>query len=120
MEATFYLIRRIRLPVKSVPKAVRNGEPKWIGLKNPAPKLLFRGHAKPGMEFNATTFQFMRDYLDATEEEMANTSDVANFYYNMSMRFPEATLLRSNEMNSNVFKGGREWYYSDEEDGEER
>ncbi|HVI41935.1 MAG TPA: MBL fold metallo-hydrolase [Anaerovoracaceae bacterium] len=83
-------------------------------------EVIIPGHAKPGVEFNKKTFQFMRDYIDATEEEMASTSDAANFYYNMAMRFPEATLLRSNEMNANVFKSAREWYYSDEEDGEER
>ena len=83
-------------------------------------EVVIPGHARPGMEFNNSTFGFMRDYIDATEEEIENTSDVANFYYNMAMRFPEATLLRSNEMNANVFKGGREWYYSDEENGEEK
>ena len=83
-------------------------------------EVIIPGHARPGMEFNDSTFKFMRDYLDATEEEMEKTDDPANFYYNMSMRFPKARLLRSNEMNSNVFKGGREWYYSDEEEGEER
>lgn len=79
------------------------------------------GHAKPGMEFNASSFQFMRDYIDATEEEIANTNDVASFYYNMEKRFPTAAINgKSNEMNAQVFKGGLEWYYSDQEEGEER
>ena len=96
------------------------GRAKWRAdidrLEKFGAEVIIPGHAKPGMEFDETTFKFMRDYIDATEEEMANTGDVANFYYNMSLRFPKARLLRSNEMNSNVFKGGREWYYSDEEE----
>ena len=36
----------------------------------------------------------------------------------MFKRFPDAVLLRSNEMNADVFKGGKEWYFSDEEEGE--
>lgn len=84
-------------------------------------EVIIPGHAKPGTEFNASSFRFMRDYLDATEEEIANTNDVASFYYNMEKRFPEAVINgKSNEMNAQVFKGGLEWYYSDAEDGEER
>jgi Zn-dependent hydrolases, including glyoxylases len=84
-------------------------------------EVIIPGHAKPGMEFNSGSFQFMRDYIDATEEEIANTSDVASFYYNMEKRFPEAVINgKSNEMNAQVFKGGLEWYYSDQEEGDER
>jgi len=39
------------------------------------------------------------------------------FFYNMCMRFPEANLIfLSNDMNSSVFLGGREWNWSDLED----
>ncbi len=101
------------------------GRAKWRTemdrLEKMGAEVIIPGHAKPGMEFNATSFQFMRDYIDATEEEIANTSDVANFYYNMEKRFPEAVINgKSNEMNAQVFKGGLEWYYSDQEEGEER
>ncbi len=101
------------------------GRAKWRAemdrLEKMGAEVIIPGHAKPGMEFNATSYQFMRDYLDATEEEIANTSDVANFYYNMEKRFPEAVINgKSNEMNAQVFKGGLEWYYSDQEEGEER
>jgi len=67
------------------------------------------GHQKPGMPFDSGSISFMRDYLIATEEEIARTSDVAGFYYAMVKRFPKANLFISNEMNANVFKGGMDW-----------
>lgn len=76
------------------------------------------GHAKWGEPFDGRSFDFTRSYIDATEEAIANTETTEEFYYNMAMRFPDALLLRSNEMNSAVFKGGREWYFSDDDDEE--
>jgi glyoxylase-like metal-dependent hydrolase (beta-lactamase superfamily II) len=67
------------------------------------------GHQRPGMPFDSSSFDFTRDYLVATEEELARTKDVASFYYTMVKRFPEANLFISNEMNANVFKGGMNW-----------
>jgi glyoxylase-like metal-dependent hydrolase (beta-lactamase superfamily II) len=67
------------------------------------------GHQKPGMPFDSSSFIFTKDYLRATDEELARTKDVAGFYYAMVKRFPDANLLISNEMNSNVFKGGMHW-----------
>jgi glyoxylase-like metal-dependent hydrolase (beta-lactamase superfamily II) len=67
------------------------------------------GHQKPGMPFDSSSFSFTKDYLIATDEELAKTKDVAGFYYAMVKRFPDANLLISNEMNSNVFKGGMNW-----------
>ena len=72
------------------------------------------GHQKPGMPFDSSSFTFTKDYLVATEEELAKTKDEANFYYAMIKRFPEANLLISNEMNAGVFKGGRNWNWKDE------
>ena len=76
------------------------------------------GHAKWGEPFDGRSMDFTIAYLDATEEEIANTNTPEEFYYNMFKRFPEAMLIRSNEMNADVFKGGKEWYFSDEEDDE--
>jgi hypothetical protein len=56
----------------------------------------------------------MKDYLVATEEVIAETTDEANFYYAMVQRFPEANLFISNEMNAGVFKGGKDWNWKDE------
>jgi glyoxylase-like metal-dependent hydrolase (beta-lactamase superfamily II) len=72
-------------------------------------EVVIPGHQKPGMPFDSTSFSFTKDYLVATEEELENTKDVAGFYYAMVKRFPDANLFISNEMNSNVFKGGRVW-----------
>jgi len=72
-------------------------------------EVVIPGHQKPGMPFDSSSFDFTRDYLVATEQELARTKDVASFYYAMVKRFPEANLFISNEMNANVFKGGMNW-----------
>jgi glyoxylase-like metal-dependent hydrolase (beta-lactamase superfamily II) len=72
-------------------------------------EVIIPGHQKPGMPFDSSSFDFSRDYLVATEEELARTKDVASFYYTMVKRFPEANLFISNEMNANVFKGEMNW-----------
>jgi glyoxylase-like metal-dependent hydrolase (beta-lactamase superfamily II) len=72
------------------------------------------GHQKPGMPFDSGSFSFTRDYLVATDEELAKTNDVAGFYYAMVKRFPDANLFISNEMNSSVFKGGMNWNWREE------
>jgi glyoxylase-like metal-dependent hydrolase (beta-lactamase superfamily II) len=72
-------------------------------------EVIIPGHQKPGMPFDSSSFDFTKDYLVATEEELGRTKDVAGFYYAMVKRFPEANLFISNEMNANVFKGGMNW-----------
>jgi glyoxylase-like metal-dependent hydrolase (beta-lactamase superfamily II) len=72
-------------------------------------EVIIPGHQKPGMPFDSSSFSFTKDYLVATDEELAKTNDVAGFYYAMVKRFPDANLFISNEMNSNVFKGGLDW-----------
>jgi glyoxylase-like metal-dependent hydrolase (beta-lactamase superfamily II) len=72
-------------------------------------EVIIPGHQKPGMPFDSSSCHFTRDYIVATEEELARTNDVAGFYYAMVKRFPEANLFISNEMNANVFKGGLNW-----------
>ncbi len=78
-------------------------------------EVIIPGHQKPGMPFDTSSYSFTKDYLIATEEEIARTSDEANFYYAMVRRFPEANLFISNEMNAGVFKGGKNWNWKDEE-----
>jgi glyoxylase-like metal-dependent hydrolase (beta-lactamase superfamily II) len=72
-------------------------------------EVIIPGHQKPGMPFDSSSFSFTKDYLVATDEELAKTNDVAGFYYAMVKRFPDANLFISNEMNSGVFKGGLDW-----------
>lgn len=86
----------------------------WIAdidkIENMGAEIIIPGHQKPGMPFDQSSLDFTRKYLMATEEELARQSDVAGFYYAMAERFPEANLIHlSNEMNANVFKGGRDW-----------
>ena len=73
-------------------------------------EVVIPGHQKPGMPFDNSSFNFTKDYLIATEEELAKTKDTGAFFYAMATRFPDANLIfLSNEMNSAVFKGGRDW-----------
>jgi glyoxylase-like metal-dependent hydrolase (beta-lactamase superfamily II) len=73
-------------------------------------EIIIPGHQKPGMPFDRSSLAFTREYLVATEEELARTNCVAGFYYNMAERFPAAHLIHlSNEMNANVLKGNRPW-----------
>ena len=77
-------------------------------------EVVIPGHQSPGMPFDNSSFIFTKEYLLATEEELAQTDDTANFFYNMAMRYPKANLLfLSNEMNAAVFKGGRDWEWRD-------
>ncbi len=78
-------------------------------------EVIIPGHQKPGMPFDASSFTFMKEYLKATEEELANTKDTGTFFMVMAKRFPDANLIfLSNEMNSAVFKGGRDWHWQEE------
>jgi glyoxylase-like metal-dependent hydrolase (beta-lactamase superfamily II) len=77
-------------------------------------EVVIPGHQKPGMPFDSGSYSFMKDYLTATEEELAKTKDIAGFYYAMVTRFPDANLFISNEMNANVFKGGRVWNWRED------
>jgi glyoxylase-like metal-dependent hydrolase (beta-lactamase superfamily II) len=77
-------------------------------------EVVIPGHQKPGMPFDASSFSFTKEYLIATDEELAKTKDEAGFYYAMVKRFPDANLFISNEMNSGVFKGGMNWNWKDD------
>lgn len=77
-------------------------------------EVIIPGHQKPGMPFDSSAYSFTKDYLIATDEEITNTKDVAGFYYAMVNRFPDANLFISNDMNANVFKGGRVWNWRED------
>jgi glyoxylase-like metal-dependent hydrolase (beta-lactamase superfamily II) len=77
-------------------------------------EVVIPGHQKPGMPFDSSSFGFTKDYLIATEEELANTKDEAGFYYAMVKRYPDANLFISNEMNAGVFKGGMDWNWRED------
>ncbi|MGD9117830.1 MAG: MBL fold metallo-hydrolase [Dehalococcoidia bacterium] len=77
-------------------------------------EVIIPGHQKPGMPFDYSSCTFMKEYLVATEEVLAETDDVAGFYYAMVQRFPEANLFISNEMNAGFFKGGMDWNWRED------
>lgn len=79
-------------------------------------EVIIPGHQKPGMQFDRSSLDFTREYVAVTDEVLAKTSTVAEFYYAMNERFPQANLIqKSNEMNANVFKGNRDWHWREEE-----
>ncbi len=81
------------------------------------PAVVIPGHMKEGCLLDRSGIEFTRQYLLATEEELACTSDPANFFYNMFRRFPQATLVKlSDEMNAEVFKGSRPWEWNEAPD----
>lgn len=97
------------------------GRQKWHDciedLEKLGAQVVIPGHVKPGTPLDERSFAYTKDYLKATEEELANTSDMKEFFYNMCMRFPSSVLIfLSNDMNSSVFLGGREWNWSDMDD----
>jgi glyoxylase-like metal-dependent hydrolase (beta-lactamase superfamily II) len=73
-------------------------------------EVVIPGHQKEGCPFDGSAYKYTKDYLIATEEELASTKDSASFFYNMVKRFPGSSLIMySNEMNAEVWKGGRPW-----------
>lgn len=80
------------------------------------PEVAIPGHQRPGCLLDTSCLKYTKDYLIATEEELANTNDAATFFYNMVKRFPTSSLIMlSNEMNAEVFKGGRPWNWRADE-----
>lgn len=74
---------------------------------------------REGTPLDESGLKFTKDYLIATEEELAATTTPGEFYYHMAKRFPTATLnILSNEMNAEVFKGGRDWAWNEDPDPE--
>jgi glyoxylase-like metal-dependent hydrolase (beta-lactamase superfamily II) len=78
--------------------------------------VIIPGHQKPGMQFDRSSLDFTREYVKVTEEALKTTTTVAEFYYMMNEKFPQANLIaKSNEMNANVFKGNRDWHWREGE-----
>jgi glyoxylase-like metal-dependent hydrolase (beta-lactamase superfamily II) len=78
-------------------------------------EVIIPGHQKPGCQFDRSSLDFTRAYCVATEEEIARTSTVGEFFYEMKNRFPNANLFISNDMNANVFKGNLNWNWREEQ-----
>ena len=56
------------------------------------PEVVIPGHQSPGCLLDRSCLKYTKDYLIATEEELANTNDAATFFYNMIKRFPPQAL----------------------------
>ena len=54
-------------------------------------EVIIPGHQKPGMPFDSSSFSFTKEYLIATEEELAKTKDAGAFYYAMANASPMPT-----------------------------
>ena len=87
----------------------------WIAdiekLEAMGPEVVIPGHQKAGCLLDKSSMTFTKEYLVATEEELATTTSAPEFFYRMVKRFPDASalILLSNEMNAEVFKGSRAW-----------
>jgi hypothetical protein len=68
------------------------------------------------MPFDDSSCKYTKEYLMATEEELAKQTTMEGFFYAMSMRYQGSIInFLSNEMNAAVFKGGRYWNWREEE-----
>ncbi len=89
------------------------------GIFDLKPDVVVPGHMKEGTPMDESGLHFTADYIRATEEEIDKTTTAGEFFYHMSMRFPYASLNKlSNEMNAEVFKGGRDWSWNEDPDPE--
>ena len=83
-------------------------------LEKKGAEVVIPGHEKPGMPFDGSSYKFTKDYLKATEEELPKHKTTGDFFLAMALRYPDANLLfLSNEMNSAVFKGNRDWHWTE-------
>ena len=77
-------------------------------------EVVIPGHEKPGMPFNNSSFQYTKEYIEITEQELARQKTTEGFFYAMSMKYQGSILnFLSNEMNSAVFKGNRDWHWTE-------
>jgi glyoxylase-like metal-dependent hydrolase (beta-lactamase superfamily II) len=78
-------------------------------------EVIIPGHQKPGMPFDDSSCKYTKEYLYATEEELAKQTTMEGFFYAMSMRYQGSIInYLSNEMNAAVFKGGRDWNWRED------
>jgi glyoxylase-like metal-dependent hydrolase (beta-lactamase superfamily II) len=77
--------------------------------------IVIPGHMRMGMPFDNTAFEWTRQYLEKTEIELERCKSAGDFFFAMDRHFPNAILKKSNEMNSMVFFGQREWEWRENE-----
>ncbi|MDR0857486.1 MAG: MBL fold metallo-hydrolase [Oscillospiraceae bacterium] len=67
------------------------------------------GHAKHGLPFDNSGFDFTIEYVKATDELLKKCKTSSEFYYEMRQLFKEAELWKSDEMNARVLYNERDW-----------
>jgi len=72
-------------------------------------EVVIPGHAAFGMPFDNTSFEFTRRYIRWTKYELERCKSEGEFFFNMHLHFPNATLQRSNEQNALVFFNKKQW-----------
>ena len=87
---------------------------KWVKdieyLETLGADVVIPGHAKPGLPFDDSIFDYCKTYLKVAEEQLEKTGSAAEYFMTMCQLYPDSVLINlSNEMNAMVLKGGREW-----------
>lgn len=77
--------------------------------------VIIPGHTRMGMPFDQSGIDWTRKYLQATEIEIKKARTKGDFFYAMDRLFPNAILKKSNEMNCEVFFGGKVWDWREED-----
>ena len=100
------------------------GREHWIEdlekIRGMGAEVIIPGHTMFGLGFDERALDFTIEYIEKTIEALNSgrqalrdgvAMDLAAkaFYYDMDKNFFDAIFKRSNEMNANVFLGGREW-----------
>ena len=100
------------------------GRERWIRdlekIKAMGAEVIIPGHAMPGLGFDVRALDYTIEYVKKTIEVLDSGRQALKdgvpgeyaakaFYYDMDSSFFDAVFKRCNEMNANVFFGGREW-----------
>jgi glyoxylase-like metal-dependent hydrolase (beta-lactamase superfamily II) len=95
----------------------KRGREKWLeeieNIRNMGAEVIIPGHANKDQPFDESGLDYTRDYLIATDEELAKAEDMYDFFYNMEDRFFDSKLRKSNRMNANVMMGNLDWQWND-------
>lgn len=99
------------------------GRKQWIrdieDLEKLGAEVIIPGHKNPGLSLDTSSYSFTKEYLIATDEELAKTEDEAWFYYAMLRRFPDAgNIVFCPFMNTKVLRGGMPWDWNDDNEDE--
>lgn len=72
------------------------------------------GHTMPGLPYDNSSFEFTRDYLKASREELMNCSEMGDYYFNMIERYPDAGIRLCHDINAKALYGLMEWNWRED------